>query len=80
VSSGIFGSVATAESIAHNRIDVHQHLDPLFWSKELESQGGDPSGWDSLLWSPEDAIRLMLRAYGDDVSLISFFPLSTDST
>jgi predicted TIM-barrel fold metal-dependent hydrolase len=47
------------ESVAHNRIDVHQHLVPPFWSKDLESHGGDPSGWDSPLWSPEDAISYM---------------------
>ena len=41
------------------RIDVHQHLVPPFWSKDLETHGGDPSGWDSPLWSPEDAISYM---------------------
>ncbi len=44
-------------SLPH-RIDVHQHLVPPFWSKDLERHGGDPSGWDSPLWSPEDAIQL----------------------
>jgi hypothetical protein len=44
-------------SLPH-RIDVHQHLVPPFWSKDLERHGGDPSGWDSPLWSPEDAIIL----------------------
>jgi predicted TIM-barrel fold metal-dependent hydrolase len=43
----------------HHRIDVHQHLVPPFWSKDLERHGGDPSGWDSPLWSPEDAISYM---------------------
>jgi len=45
--------------MTHNRIDVHQHLVPPFWSKDLESHGGDPSGWDSPRWSPEDAITYM---------------------
>jgi predicted TIM-barrel fold metal-dependent hydrolase len=45
-------------SLPH-RIDVHQHLVPPFWSKDLERHGGDPSGWDSPLWSPEDAIDYM---------------------
>ena len=45
--------------MSHNRIDVHQHLVPPFWSKDLESHGGDPAGWDSPLWSPEDAISYM---------------------
>ena len=45
-------------SLPH-RIDVHQHLVPPFWSKDLERHGGDPSGWDSPLWSPEDAISYM---------------------
>jgi len=45
--------------MAHNRIDVHQHLVPPFWSKDLERHGGDPSGWDSPRWSPEDAIGYM---------------------
>jgi hypothetical protein len=47
------------ESMAHDRIDVHQHLVPPFWSKDVESHGGDPSGWDSPRWSPEDAIGYM---------------------
>jgi 6-methylsalicylate decarboxylase len=42
-----------------HRIDVHQHLVPPFWSEDLERHGGDPSGWDSPRWSPEDAISYM---------------------
>src|SRR5258708_33724583 len=42
-----------------HRIDVHEHLVPPFWAKDLEKHGGDPSGWDSPRWSPEDAIRYM---------------------
>jgi hypothetical protein len=30
-------------STAH-RIDVHQHVVPTFWAKELPTHGGDPSG------------------------------------
>jgi hypothetical protein len=30
-------------SITH-RIDVHQHVVPPFWAKELPNHGGDPSG------------------------------------
>ncbi len=42
-----------------HRVDVQQHLVPPFWSKDLEGYGGDPSGWDSPQWSPEDAISYM---------------------
>ncbi len=42
-----------------HRIDVHQHLVPPFWSKDLERHGGDPSGWNSPPWSPEEAISYM---------------------
>ena len=53
-------------SSAH-RIDVHQHVVPPFWAKELLAHGGDPSGArsgdpsNSMLpqWSPEGAIALM---------------------
>lgn len=27
-----------------HRIDVHQHVVPPFWAKELPTHGGDPSG------------------------------------
>jgi hypothetical protein len=27
-----------------HRIDVHQHVVPPFWAKELSTHGGDPSG------------------------------------
>jgi predicted TIM-barrel fold metal-dependent hydrolase len=53
-------------SLPH-RIDVHQHVVPPFWAKELPTHGGDPSGPRSgdpsstILpqWSPECAIDLM---------------------
>jgi aminocarboxymuconate-semialdehyde decarboxylase len=53
-------------SLPH-RIDVHQHVVPPFWAKELSTHGGDPSGPRSgdpsstILpqWSPESAIDLM---------------------
>jgi 6-methylsalicylate decarboxylase len=50
-----------------HRIDVHQHVVPPFWAKELPAHGGDPSGPRSgdpshtvlPQWSPETAIDLM---------------------
>jgi predicted TIM-barrel fold metal-dependent hydrolase len=45
-------------STAH-RIDVHQHLVPPVWAKELASNGGDPSGTVIPHWSPESAIDMM---------------------
>jgi 6-methylsalicylate decarboxylase len=50
-----------------HRIDVHQHVVPPFWAKELPNHGGDPSGPRSgdpsstvlPQWSPESAIDLM---------------------
>jgi hypothetical protein len=45
--------------MARNRIDVHTHLVPPFCSKDLESREGNPSGWDSPLWPPEDAVTYM---------------------
>ncbi|SEO92181.1 aminocarboxymuconate-semialdehyde decarboxylase [Luteibacter sp. UNC138MFCol5.1] len=44
---------------AANRIDVHQHVVPPFWSDALPAFGGDPSGWNSPAWSPEAAIAFM---------------------
>jgi hypothetical protein len=51
----------------NHRIDVHQHVVPPFWAKELPAHGGDPSGPRSgdpshtvlPQWSPETAIDLM---------------------
>jgi predicted TIM-barrel fold metal-dependent hydrolase len=45
-------------STAH-RIDVHQHVVPTFWAKELPTHGGDPSGTVIPQWSPQSAIDLM---------------------
>jgi predicted TIM-barrel fold metal-dependent hydrolase len=42
-----------------DRIDVHQHVVPPFWAKELPTHGGDPSGTVVPHWSPESAIDLM---------------------
>ncbi|MBN3842797.1 2-hydroxy-1-naphthoic acid nonoxidative decarboxylase [Burkholderia sp. Ac-20349] len=42
-----------------NRIDVHQHVVPPFWADALPAHGGDPSGWGSPAWSPENAIAFM---------------------
>lgn len=41
------------------RIDVHQHVVPPFWAKELPSHGGDPSGAMVPAWSPAGAISFM---------------------
>jgi aminocarboxymuconate-semialdehyde decarboxylase len=42
-----------------HRIDVHQHVVPPFWAKELPDHGGDPSGTKTPHWSPESAIAFM---------------------
>jgi predicted TIM-barrel fold metal-dependent hydrolase len=42
-----------------NRIDVHQHVVPPFWADALADHGGDPSGWNSPIWTPESAINFM---------------------
>jgi predicted TIM-barrel fold metal-dependent hydrolase len=42
-----------------HRIDVHQHVVPPFWAKELPTHGGDPSGTVTPLWSPERAVDFM---------------------
>ncbi len=42
-----------------NRIDVHTHLVPPFWASELNTHGGDPSGWGSPAWSPESVLQFM---------------------
>lgn len=42
-----------------NRIDVHQHVVPEFWSDWLNSKGGDPSGWSIPTWSEGTAISMM---------------------
>jgi 6-methylsalicylate decarboxylase len=42
-----------------NRIDVHQHVVPPFWADALADHGGDPSGWNSPVWTPESAIDFM---------------------
>jgi hypothetical protein len=41
------------------RIDVHQHVVPPFWAEALPEHGGDPSGWASPNWTPENAIDFM---------------------
>ncbi|MGA9917526.1 MAG: amidohydrolase family protein [Paraburkholderia sp.] len=41
------------------RIDVHQHVVPPFWADALPVHGGDPSGWNSPVWSPQSAIDFM---------------------
>ena len=52
------------------RIDVHTHLVPPFWAEELKDHGGDPSGWASPQWSPEQAISFM-DAEGIQTGLLS---------
>ncbi len=63
-----------------HRIDVHQHVVPPYWAKELPAHGGDPSGprsgdpSNTILpqWSPESAIDFMdprrSRSVGSDGS------------
>ncbi len=45
--------------MSKNRIDVHTHLVPPFWAKDLASHGGDPSGWGAPDWSPEQLLGFM---------------------
>jgi 6-methylsalicylate decarboxylase len=42
-----------------NRIDVHQHVVPPFWAEALPAHGGDPSGWSSPAWTPDQALAFM---------------------
>jgi predicted TIM-barrel fold metal-dependent hydrolase len=52
----------TAKRVDHehaHRIDVHQHLVPSFYAKEMPTHGGDPSGTVIPRWSPEIAIDFM---------------------
>ena len=42
------------------RIDVHCHMIPPFWAKELADKFGKPS-WGTPDWSPESALALMDR-------------------
>ena len=42
------------------RIDVHCHMIPPFWAKELADKVGEPS-WGTPDWSPESALALMDR-------------------
>ncbi len=45
--------------MSKGRIDVHQHIVPPFWAEALSAHGGDPSGWSSPAWTPENAIDFM---------------------
>ena len=53
-----------------DRIDVHTHLVPPFWAKDLPLHGGDPSGWGAPDWSPEQLIAFM-EDEGIAVSMLS---------
>ncbi len=41
------------------RVDVHAHLVPPFWAKELIDHGGNPSAWGAPVWSPEQLLGFM---------------------
>lgn len=45
--------------MTRKRVDVHTHLIPPLWAEKLKSHGGDPSGWGSPEWSPEQLLRFM---------------------
>ncbi len=45
--------------MSKNRVDIHTHLVPPFWAEELESHGGDPSGWSAPKWSPQMVLDFM---------------------
>lgn len=64
------GQVKGHTVMISGRIDVHTHLVPPFWAEELKSHGGDPSGWASPKWSPEQAISFM-DAEGIQAALLS---------
>src|SRR5260370_42366451 len=40
-------------------IDVPQNVVPQFGAEALAAYGGDPSGWSSPAWTPENAIDFM---------------------
>ena len=48
------------------RIDVHTHLVPPFWAKELADHEGDPSGWRASpkTGAPTSSAVLARRARG----------------
>ena len=52
------------------RIDVHTHLVPPFWAKDLLEHGGDPSGWSAPEWSLEQLLGFMDEE-GIAVSMLS---------
>ncbi len=56
--------------MSSNRIDVHTHLVPPFWAKDLPEHGGDPSGWGAPEWSPEQLLGFMDEE-GIAVSMLS---------
>jgi 6-methylsalicylate decarboxylase len=56
--------------MAKQRIDVHTPFIPPFWAEELKSHGGDPSGWGSPEWNPEQLLRFM-DDEGISVSVLS---------
>src|ERR1700736_2270589 len=45
--------------MSKGRIDIHQHIVPPFWAEALSAHGGDPSGWSSPAWTPENSIDFM---------------------
>jgi 6-methylsalicylate decarboxylase len=56
--------------MAKHPIDVHTPLIPPLWAEELKSHGGDPSGWGSPEWNPEQLLRFM-DDEGISVSVLS---------
>ena len=52
------------------RIDVHTHLVPPFWARDLPDHGGDPSGWGAPEWSPKRLLGFMDEE-GIAISLLS---------
>jgi 6-methylsalicylate decarboxylase len=51
--------IQESNAMSTGRIDVHQHVVPPFWAEALPAHGGDPSGWSSPAWTPENAVDFM---------------------
>jgi 6-methylsalicylate decarboxylase len=45
--------------MSKNRVDIHTHLVPPFWTEALKAHGGDRSGWGSPEWSPQCLLEFM---------------------
>lgn len=53
-----------------NKIDTHHHIVPAFYTRAVEENGGDPSGWPTPEWSLELSQRMMEKL-GIQTSILS---------